>query len=77
MTVRILQEPSCSAEPRGEGVVLKFNVLGSKFGPVQVEIDTGTALALVEEIEDAVAVQDEQAAAERGLHEMQSGGDPS
>jgi len=62
MTVRAMDSPHASAEPRDDmTVVLKFRVLGSKFGPVHVTLDTGEALALVEEIEAAVEALDAKA----------------
>jgi hypothetical protein len=53
-----MRDPSWAVEPRGDGIVLKFRVHGSKFGPVHVEI-TGEALALAEAIEAAVEAMDE------------------
>jgi hypothetical protein len=63
---RILTDPMCSVRPYGEAeIVLRFTVLGSKLGSVEVVIDTGTAIGLLEEISDAVDALDEIALSAR------------
>lgn len=57
MTVRVLANPTTTIERLGTGILLKFRVPGSKFGPVEVQLDTNEALTLAEEIEVLLVVQ--------------------